>query len=309
MAKYSSDGIERRKLFAPVREHTVSFRSVKLVFLAMLSVSLLIYFPCLRGSFLWDDDVWTRSLVSNYPNASDLGRMWFRPINQGRQYYPLTATSFWIDYHVWRFWTLPYHVENVLLHVLSAVLLWKILQRLEIRGSIFAASIFLVHPMAVESVAWIAERKNVLSLALFLAALLAFGWFANFWKPYSESSGHKKGIRKWLVFALALALFLLAYLAKATVFAFPAVLLLITWWKSRRLRLKEDVLPTLPFFALSLILGLRTSQIEASLGATGAEFKLSLRLYASMPCKSSARCSRPSWYKRSVAACTRLLSW
>ena len=199
--------------------------------------------------------------------------MWTSPTTQEHQYYPVTATSFWIDYHLWGFRSPAYHVENVLLHVLSVLLFWKILSRLNIRGAALAAGIFAVHPMMVESVAWIAERKNVLSLALFLGALLSFGQFTHFWSNDGDSPGGARMRRDWKPYVGALLLFLLAYLAKATVFAFPVVLLLICWWKRGRLRWREDVRPTVPFFALSLALGLVTSWLERNpLGAKGPEF-------------------------------------
>ncbi|MGO8930269.1 MAG: tetratricopeptide repeat protein [Limisphaerales bacterium] len=227
----------------------------------------------MRGSFVWDDDAWTLNLIKRFPTLSGLGQMWLSPTTQEHQFYPLTATSFWIDYHVWGFWTPAYHVENVLLHLLSVLLFWKILSHLNVPGAGLAAGIFALHPMMVESVAWIAERKNVLSLTLFLGALLSFGRFTRFWSNGGDSPGEERPRRDWRPYVAALLLFLGAYLAKATVFAFPAVLLLICWWKRGHLRWSADVLPTAPFFALTLALGLVTSWLEKNpLGAKGPEF-------------------------------------
>jgi tetratricopeptide (TPR) repeat protein len=189
------------------------------------------------------------------------------------QYYPLTATSFWVDYHLWGFWTVPYHVENVLLHILSALLLWRLLRRLDVPGALFAVSVFALHPIMVESVAWITERKNVLSMVLFLCALLSFDRF----KPFREAGGSPtmaKAPKEWRWYVAALLLFLAAYLAKATVFAFPAVLVLISWWQ-RGAFARRDIWPSVPFLGLAFALGLFTSWVEQSpLGATGSEFDL-----------------------------------
>jgi len=263
---------QRRELNEPWRV-VLAGRAWSSLLALLVSAIFLVYSPCLRGGFVWDDDAWTLNLIERFPTLSGLGQMWTSPTTQEHQYYPLTATSFWIDYRLWGFRTLPYHVENVLLHLLSALLFWKILNRLKIPGAALAAGIFALHPMMVESVAWIAERKNVLSMVLFLGALLSYGRFTNFWCNGGDSPGEERVGRNWRPYVVALLLFLAAYLAKATVFAFPAVLLLICWWKRGRLRWTEDVRPTVPFFALSLALGLVTSWLERNpLGAKGPEF-------------------------------------
>ncbi len=270
------------------------------VSLSVAAVAFLAYWPCLGGDFIWDDDAWTTNLAALFHNVSGLRAIWSWPTPL-QQYYPLTATTFWIDYQLWGFWTAPYHVENVLLHLLAAYLFWRLLKRLEVPGAGLAAVILVLHPLMVESVAWITERKNVLSLALFLGALLAYGRFANLWgatqasgprwfrRRVSCGAGQKPASlagdpsaacdnppsvsRNWGAWAWALLLFLAACLAKATTVAFPAVVLLLCWWKRGRLRWRQDVLPTLPFFAASLGLGLMTSWLERyHLGARGPEW-------------------------------------
>ena len=143
---------------------------VLLVFLA--------YLPALRGGFVWDDDSWTTNLSALFQNPSGLHLIWFQPTAL-QQYYPLSGTTFWLDYQLWRFWTTPYHVENVLLHALAALLFWRLLLRLQVPGAWLAGALFALHPVMVESVAWITERKNVLSLVLYLGALLAYLRYAQ----------------------------------------------------------------------------------------------------------------------------------
>ena len=182
---------------------------VLLVFLA--------YLPALRGGFIWDDDSWTTKLSARFQDTSGLRSIWFQPTAL-QQYYPLSGTTFWLDYQLWKFWTTPYHVENVLLHALAALLFWRLLLRLELPGAWLASAIFALHPVMVESVAWITERKNVLSLVLYLGALLAYGRYA----PWTTSAGEvvpvadaARGRRSASIFyGLALMLFLGALLGK-----------------------------------------------------------------------------------------------
>ena len=244
---------------------------------ALLSITaLLCYGPCLNGQFVWDDDAWTLHLQKLLSDIHGLGVIWTR-LTALQQYYPLTATTFWVDYHFWGFWTLPYHVENLVLHVLAALLFWRLLKRLEVPGAWLACAILALHPMMVESVGWITERKNVLSLALFLGALLCYGRFNNDWRPDPDSMPPKDLFpRQSRAYLAALLLFLAAYLAKATAFSFPAVLLLIAWWKRGRWQLVRDVVPTLPFFAIALGLGGLTTWLERThVGATGPDWNLS----------------------------------
>jgi hypothetical protein len=243
---------------------------VLLVFLA--------YLPALRGGFIWDDDSWTTNLSALFQDTSGLRLIWFQPTAL-QQYYPLSGTTFWLDYQLWKFWTLPYHVENVLLHALAALLFWRLLLRLQLPGAWLASAIFALHPVMVESAAWITERKNVLSLVFYLGALLAYGRYAQ-WvtrtgeiAPLPDSS--RSTWRPSLFYGLAFVLFLGALLAKTTTFSLPAAILLIGWWQRGQIRWRADVLPTLPFFALALGLCTVTAWLEKyHVGATGSDFAL-----------------------------------
>ena len=222
------------------------------------------YYPALHGAFVWDDLNWTDpDTLPALKTPGGLWRMWTTG-NTIEQYFPLTGTTFWMDHHFWGAWTLPYHVENVVLHVMAAGLFGMLLTRLAVPGAWFAAAVFALHPVMVESVGWITERKNVLSLPLALGALLAYGRFASLWPGDGRSRG-------WS-YALALLLFLAALLAKISVFMVPPAMLLLVWWKRGRVEWRKDVLPALPFFALTLLLGVATAVLEKQLaGAVGDE--------------------------------------
>ena len=209
---------------------------------------------------LWDDDqhVTSRALRS----AEGLRRIWFE-IGATQQFYPVVYTAFWLEHRVWGDDTLGYHVVNVVLHACSALLLLLILRRLSIPGAWLAATLFALHPVYVESVAWIAEMKNTLSGAFYLAAMLAYLRF--------DVS------RRWLPYALAAALFVLALLSKTVTATLPAALLVLFWWQRGAIAWRRDVLPLLPFVVAGAAGGLTTAWIERTLlGARGAEFEFSL---------------------------------
>ncbi|MGA2787103.1 MAG: tetratricopeptide repeat protein [Verrucomicrobiota bacterium] len=254
--------------------------------LLLVGASFLAYLPALRGQFIWDDDAWTTNIAGLLRDVSGLCMIWSHPAAL-QQYYPLTGTTFWLDYHFWGFWPLPYHVENILLHALAAVLFWRLLRRLQLPGAWLAAAIFALHPVMVESVAWITERKNVLSLVFYLGALLAYLRYApqvtsGKWQVTgTEAAATVRDPppatrHASLFYGLAFLLFLGALLAKATAFSLPAVILLVCWWKRGCIRWRADVLPVLPFFALAIGLCLVTAWLEKNhVGAKGAEWAIS----------------------------------
>ncbi|MEO7032492.1 MAG: tetratricopeptide repeat protein [Polyangiaceae bacterium] len=247
---------------------------------------LLVYLPAIRAGFVWDDDSWTTKILELLRDASGLRSIWFRPTAL-QQYYPLTGTTFWLDYHLWGFWPLPYHVENVLLHALSALLFGRSLRRLALPGAWLASAIFALHPMMAESAAWITERKNVLSLPLCLGAFLFYLDFERRRRgtvvgglPESGATtgpARRRSGYATLSYALAWLLFLGALLAKTTACTFPAALLLLTWWRRGALRWRQDVLPTLPFFVLGIGMCAVTGWLEKThVGANGADYALTV---------------------------------
>src|SRR5205814_2373936 len=131
------------------------------------------YLPALEAGFVWDDDDHVTANTT-LQSVDGLRRIWFEP-GAVPQYYPLTFTSLWLDHHLWGLEPVGYHLVNVLLHGLNAALLWLVLRRLRLPGAWVVAAVFALHPIQVESVAWITERKNVLSGSFALAAVLVWG--------------------------------------------------------------------------------------------------------------------------------------
>ncbi len=238
-------------------DHKVS-TSPKLAAILLAALTLLIYLPSLGNGFIWDDDAY----VQHNPtlrSATGLWQIWAEP-TATPQYYPLVYTTFWIEYQLWGDRPLGYHVDNILLHALGAVLLWQLLKRLKIQLPLLAAAIFAVHPINVESVAWITERKNVLSGVFYL---LAFGIYLD------AIEVTKLDRRRYIV---ALVLFLLAVFSKTVTATFPAAVLVVLWWKRGKLT-RKDVIPLLPFFIVGIALGSVTGYLERThIGAHGTEW-------------------------------------
>jgi tetratricopeptide (TPR) repeat protein len=169
---------------------------------------------------------------------------------------------------VWGDATVGYHLLNVLLHATSACLFAAILRRCAIPGSAFAALLFALHPVCVESVAWIAEQKNTLSTALYLSAALAYFRF---------DASRERGRPRPLFYASATVFFVLALLTKTVTATLPAALLVTFWWQRKRLQFRRDVLPLIPWFVLGVASGLCTAYFERKLiGAEGTAFTLDL---------------------------------
>jgi len=198
-----------------------------------------------------------------------LRRIWLEPTSFP-QYYPLVFTTFWLEYHLWGLDPFGFHVTNVLLHASSAVLLWLLLRRLGVPGAWLAAAIFALHPVEAESVAWVTERKNVLSGLFYLAAFHAYWSFAD-----GEAPAHPASRRnRWAMYAASVLLFACALLAKTVTGSLPAALLLASCWKRGRVRARE-VLALVPLVLVGVASGLNTAWMEKHVvGAQGTEWTL-----------------------------------
>jgi lipoprotein NlpI len=185
------------------------------------------------------------------------------------QYYPLVFTVFRLEYDLWGLRPAGYHAVNILLHAASALLLWRLLSRLRMPGAWLAALIFAVHPVHVESVAWVTELKNVLSGFFYLAAF----WAAlRFYLPMGRDA--ETGERRWAAYAAAFLLFGCALLSKTVTCSFPVAILLVLWWKRGRFS-RFEVATLLPFLVLGAALALNTATLEKTkVGAVGTEWNL-----------------------------------
>jgi tetratricopeptide (TPR) repeat protein len=228
------------------------------------------YRPAWHGGFVWDDD-------AHVPRADlrswdGLATIWFPKLGdhvQGlqlqrtQQYFPLLYSAFWLQYQLWDGHPLGYHLTNILMHAIVALLLAQVLRRLRVPGAFFAAAIFALHPVQVESVAWITELKNTLSAAFYLAAMMAYLDFDQSRRPRA--------------YLWALALFVLSLLSKTVTATLPAAMLVIFWWQRGQLSWRRDVRPLLPFFALAAASGVFVAWWEHSVvGAHGAALNFSL---------------------------------
>jgi tetratricopeptide (TPR) repeat protein len=257
--------------------------------------TVLVYLPALGNGFVWNDpDYVTKPALRS---MAGLGRIWFE-VGATEQYYPLLHSFFWLQQWVFHDAPFGYHLVNVLLHAACAALLVLVVRRLfaEDPGRAgtplpaghqdqpggegtrrptgegvawLAGLIFAVHPVYVESVAWISEQKNTFSLFWYLLA----GWVYM----GREAQGDRQGAwwrsgHYWL----ATFFFLLAILSKSLTATLPCVLLVIAWW--RRGRLSWDTwVPFLPWVLCGAAMGLYTGKVEHDLiGAQGEDFALGL---------------------------------
>ena len=224
---------------------------------------LVCYWPALRGGMLWDDAAHVTGLELR--SWAGLGRIWTE-LAATQQFYPVLHSAFWLEHRLWGDAVLGYHLVNVAQHALAAVLLVALLRRLRGPGAAWAGLIFAVHPVCVESVAWISEQKNTLSLVFYLAAALAYLRFDM--RRGQAGSGWR--------YAGATVLFGLALLTKTVTASLPAALLVVAWWQRGRLTWRRDVGPLVPWFVAALAAGLLTAWVERKLiGAEGAPFELS----------------------------------
>jgi len=226
-----------------ISEIVFSRRTRTCVFgLLLAAITIFAYRPAWNGGFLWDDDDYI--IKNDLLTASDgLQRIWFS-LDSPSQYFPLVYTTFRIERALWDLNPSGYHWVNLLLHLANALLVWRVLARLNVPGAWLAGAIFALHPVQAESVAWITERKNVLMGFFFLLTLLAWIAFID-----------ERTKRPWRFYGLALFLYALALSAKSTACTLPAALLLILWLRKTPIT-RQRLIQILPFVVLSIGMGL-----------------------------------------------------
>ena len=233
----------------------------------IFAATLLAYFPALNGAVLWDDAA--HITAPGLQSVHGLWAIWFT-LGATQQYYPILHSTFWLEHRLWGDATLGYRLVNVGLHATAACLFALVLARARSAGfsprpplkiEWLAAAMFALHPVCVESVAWISEQKNTLSLVFYLLSALAYLRFDR--------------ERRWTWYAFALGLFGLAVLTKSVTATLPAALLLVRYWRQGTLGWKRDWLPLLPWFVLGIGAGLFTAWVENHfIGAQGAAYDL-----------------------------------
>jgi tetratricopeptide (TPR) repeat protein len=207
----------------------------------VIGAVLWIYWPSMHGTWI-GDDVW---YISTNPLLRDPWRLWKAWFEPGSwvEFYPIEESVQWFQWLLWHNNTFGYHLTNVVLHIVSAFLVWRLLGKFGLRLAWLGALLFAVHPEAVDSVSEMVELKNTLSLPPFILAMCLY-------MDYVETQSRRSYL--W-----AIALFLVAMLCKITMMLFPFIILLYVWWKRGGITW-NDVKASLPFFLISLALGMTT---------------------------------------------------
>lgn len=253
--------------------------------LLLVLLTLVCYIPSLSNGFIWDDDGYVQGNPT-LRSVQGLVDIWTLR-GATPQYYPLVHSTFWVEFQTWGLWAPGYHATNLLLHIGVCLLWWLLLTRLGLsRIAYLAALVYAVHPIHVETVCWITERKNVLSLLCYLLAALCYLRFTGYSEP-DRVDLIRRGTRQWLWYLLAMICFIGALLSKTVTCTLPAALVLVMWVRScdmtdsfktvlKKLPWKQLFL-LLPFFIVGITLARITISMETNeVGASGMAWGQSL---------------------------------
>ena len=254
------------------RDTTRDPRKTRMPAVALLVLSLIAFSPALLNGYVWDDDVLLTNNV-NVRTLAGLWQCWFNP-TANLDFYPMTFTSWWIEYKLWGYNPIGYHLVNVLMHGVNAVLVWTILRLLNVRYAWLIAALFAIHPVQVESVTWVAERKNTLSGLFYL---LSAWFFLRFWVAREEKTAEPPTDSPrggaWWMYALALFFYVCAMFAKPLVMTLAAGLVIVMWWRRGGRVTRRDVALSVPFFALAVPMAALTMWVQKHhVGARGDEY-------------------------------------
>ena len=252
---------------SPLTTATSYSRQDALAFFALGLLVIVSYLPAmLWGGFVWDDGILTSSQAVQ--DWSGFWRLWSGDAytlgdTMEGHYWPLVYTTFWLEHKLWGFDPTGYHVVNVLLHLANALLLWHLLRRLAVPGAWVVAAVFAVHPLHVESVAWVIERKDLLSGLFYFAAVLAWMRFVEQPRPQQ--------------YAWSLALYAAALLSKSIAITLPVALLIWHWWKQGRVT-STDLLRLVPFGVVGLIITIGDLLFYRSMETVSLGYSLTERM-------------------------------
>lgn len=254
----------------------VSWRAVGAA--ALVIATLLAYMPAFNAGFVYDDEPHILTSPTLTRSLDSLAAIWFKPA-WSPQYYPATHTFWWIQYQLWGFNPIGYHVVNVLLHIGAVMLLWLLLGRLgcDARVAWLTAALFALHPVHVESAGYVSELKNVLSTVFYLAAAICYWTFHTVRLSDGSLSRALPPRAAWRWYLWASLLFVCALLSKTVTASLPAAILLAIWWKHGRVRAR-DIWPVIPLFVLGASFGMLTIWLErhqVGVGFFPEEFDLS----------------------------------
>lgn len=229
----------------PLTGHSIPSKwKILLQALLIVAIGVWVYWPCLHGGWLWDDD----TLIAHNGTLRRLPGLWTIWFTVPEtDYWPVTFSALWVQWHLWGTNPLGYHLCNLVLHLSSGFLLWRLFNKLGLRWGWLGGLVFVIHPLTVESVAWMSEVKNTLSLFFFLLSLAAFIDY--------DSSKNECG------YLGSLFLYIIAMLCKTSTVMLPTVLLLYAWWKRGHIT-RLDLKSTAPFFAMALIFGSITIYLQ-----------------------------------------------
>jgi tetratricopeptide (TPR) repeat protein len=257
-------------------------KSTAVVAVGLALLTFLAYGKAGKGEFInLDDDAYVQFQPMVNQGLRSAGVVWAFTATHSNNWHPLTSLSHMLDCGWFGVRPGPMHVENVCWHAANAILVlvvWIRLTGARWRSAIVAA-FFALHPLHVESVAWISERKDVLSACFFLLAIYAYTFHA-------KQAGLRTGGRRFTrAYWFALGSFTLALLSKPMVVTLPMLLLLLDFWPLRRLDPQGSsprglIIEKLPFFGLALMVSAITFFVQSNTGAANyaARFSMSARL-------------------------------
>ena len=240
-------------------------KSVLLILGAALlaGLTLLAYSPAFHGGFIFDDNVLlTQNPLIRAPDG--WRRFWLS--REAADYWPVTSSALWLEWRLWGLNAAGYHCVNVGLHLAEGLILWTVLWRLRVPGAFLGALVFTLHPVNAESVVWISQLKNLLSMLFYLLAIL---WYVPAEGMAAEGEAGFSSPRYWL----SLGAFMFALLSKGSVVFLPLVLMGLVAWHRRPTR--RDWSGLLPFFLVAAALAAveaRSSTITGFAVQSGSGF-------------------------------------